>query len=220
MPLRGAEKMLDHVYGWTDPQAERRGSLRYRCPGCGEVLPGQHIFTTTLSRGRHFRGRYQPQLGQHPKRVENTDVVRDEACLVEFEDVDAVDLEVFTRRRHTHKSAPVRARGFQKDDKLFAVRDHKLNREMQIGKGFEEGSKHSSESLVAVCCTLWHSVVLLVDAIGRKVALAKVHPSGNEQLGGFYLVEAADLDAALKIAKEVPLVGNGAIEIRPLLGAD
>lgn len=42
----------------------------------------------------------------------------------------------------------------------------------------------------------------------------------REQLGGFYLIEAADLDAALEIAKEVPLVGNGAIEIRPLLGAD
>lgn len=42
----------------------------------------------------------------------------------------------------------------------------------------------------------------------------------REQLGGFYLIEAADLDAALEIAKEVPLAGNGAIEIRPLLGAD
>lgn len=42
----------------------------------------------------------------------------------------------------------------------------------------------------------------------------------REQLGGFYLIEAADLDAALEIAKGVPLAGNGAIEIRPLLGAD
>lgn len=42
----------------------------------------------------------------------------------------------------------------------------------------------------------------------------------REQLGGFYLIEAANLDAALAIAREVPLAGNGAIEIRPLLGAD
>ena len=42
----------------------------------------------------------------------------------------------------------------------------------------------------------------------------------REQLAGFYLIEAADLDAALEVAKGVPLAGNGAIEIRPLLGAD
>ena len=40
----------------------------------------------------------------------------------------------------------------------------------------------------------------------------------KEQLGGFYLIEAADLDAAIAIAKKVPLVRDGAVEIRPLLG--
>jgi hypothetical protein len=40
----------------------------------------------------------------------------------------------------------------------------------------------------------------------------------KEQLGGFYLIEAPDLDAALAIAKKVPLLENGAIEVRPLLG--
>ena len=42
----------------------------------------------------------------------------------------------------------------------------------------------------------------------------------REQLGGFYLIEASDLDAAIAIAKGVPLAGDGAIEIRPILGAD
>ena len=40
----------------------------------------------------------------------------------------------------------------------------------------------------------------------------------KEQLGGFYLIEAPDLDAALAIAKKVPLLEDGAIEVRPLLG--
>ncbi len=40
----------------------------------------------------------------------------------------------------------------------------------------------------------------------------------REQLGGFYLIDAPDLDAAIAIARQVPLAGNGAIEIRPLLG--
>src|SRR5438105_2179776 len=40
----------------------------------------------------------------------------------------------------------------------------------------------------------------------------------KEQLGGFYIVEVPDLDAAIAVAKKVPLVADGAVEIRPLLG--
>ena len=40
----------------------------------------------------------------------------------------------------------------------------------------------------------------------------------KEQLGGFYLIEAPDLDAALEIARKVPLAADGAIEVRPVLG--
>jgi hypothetical protein len=40
----------------------------------------------------------------------------------------------------------------------------------------------------------------------------------KEQLGGFYLIEAEDLDSAIAVAKRVPLLEDGAIEVRPLLG--
>lgn len=40
----------------------------------------------------------------------------------------------------------------------------------------------------------------------------------KEQLGGFYIVDAADLDEAISIAKRVPLLQDGSIEVRPLLG--
>ena len=40
----------------------------------------------------------------------------------------------------------------------------------------------------------------------------------REQLGGFYLVDAPDLDAAIEIAKKIPLYRDGAIEIRAVLG--
>lgn len=39
----------------------------------------------------------------------------------------------------------------------------------------------------------------------------------KEQLGGYYLIEAPDLDAAIALAKKVPLGRDGAIEIRPLI---
>lgn len=39
----------------------------------------------------------------------------------------------------------------------------------------------------------------------------------KEQLGGFYVVDAPDLDAAIAIARRVPLYRDGAVEIRPLM---
>ena len=38
----------------------------------------------------------------------------------------------------------------------------------------------------------------------------------KEQVGGFYLIEADDLDQAIEWAKKVPLSG-GAIEVRPVM---
>ena len=38
----------------------------------------------------------------------------------------------------------------------------------------------------------------------------------REQLGGYYMVEAADLDAAIAWAKKIPGGPNRAIEVRPV----
>ena len=39
----------------------------------------------------------------------------------------------------------------------------------------------------------------------------------REQLGGYYLVEAKDLDTALAIAARIPGAATGAIEVRPIM---
>ena len=39
----------------------------------------------------------------------------------------------------------------------------------------------------------------------------------REQLGGYYLIEARDLDEALQIAARVPSARTGSIEVRPLV---
>jgi hypothetical protein len=38
----------------------------------------------------------------------------------------------------------------------------------------------------------------------------------KEQLGGFYIVEAADLDEAIEIAARIPSAPFGSIEVRPV----
>ena len=39
----------------------------------------------------------------------------------------------------------------------------------------------------------------------------------REQLGGYYLVEAKDLDAAIAIAARIPGARDGSIEVRPIM---
>ena len=42
----------------------------------------------------------------------------------------------------------------------------------------------------------------------------------REQLAGYYLVEAKDLDSALAIAARIPGAKNGSIEVRPVMVYD
>jgi hypothetical protein len=42
-------------------------------------------------------------------------------------------------------------------------------------------------------------------------------PETREQLGGYYLIDVSDLDAALAWAKQVPVAEGGGVEVRPIM---
>jgi hypothetical protein len=54
---------------------------------------------------------------------------------------------------------------------------------------------------------------------GRKAVHDGPFAETKEQLGGYYLIDVPDLDAAIAIAKELPVLQDGSVEIRPLLGS-
>ena len=51
---------------------------------------------------------------------------------------------------------------------------------------------------------------------GKTQVLDGPYAETKEQLGGYYLIEAADLDAALSWAERCPGAAVGSIEIRPV----
>ncbi|MEG3143331.1 YciI family protein [Sphingomonas sp. RT2P30] len=55
---------------------------------------------------------------------------------------------------------------------------------------------------------------------GDKIVHDGPFAETREQLGGYYLIEADDLDDAIAIARRIPILAEGAVEIRPLLGQD
>jgi hypothetical protein len=52
---------------------------------------------------------------------------------------------------------------------------------------------------------------------GKRLVTDGPFAETREQLGGYYLVEAADLDEAMGIAERIPVARLGTIEIRPVL---
>jgi hypothetical protein len=58
------------------------------------------------------------------------------------------------------------------------------------------------------------TTVRLVD--GKSQVLDGPFVDSKEQLGGYYLIEAPDLDTALAWAARCPGAGHGTIEVRPV----
>ena len=78
-----------------------------------------------------------------------------------------------------------------------------------------------------------------IDLAGHYLAAAPLHPTSmatsvrvregrrfvtdgpfaetREQLGGYFLIDAGDLDAAIAIAARIPMARRGTVEIRPVI---
>jgi hypothetical protein len=55
---------------------------------------------------------------------------------------------------------------------------------------------------------------------GKPVVTDGPFAETREQLGGFYLIEAKDLDEAIRIAAKIPPASRGTVEIRPVMEID
>ena len=59
------------------------------------------------------------------------------------------------------------------------------------------------------------TVVRLRD--GKREIHDGPYADSHEQLGGYFIIEAADLDEALQWAARNPAASSGAVEVRPIL---
>jgi hypothetical protein len=101
------------------------------------------------------------------------------------------------------------------DEKVWAARDEDERRELGAAHGrfatmlaSRDAMRGGKElALASAATTLRHE--------GDDVSVTDgPFAETTEVLGGFYLIEAADLDAAIALAKELP---EGVVEIRPIV---
>jgi hypothetical protein len=52
---------------------------------------------------------------------------------------------------------------------------------------------------------------------GKRLVTDGPFAETHEQLGGYFLIEARDLDAAIGIAARIPAARKGTVEVRPVL---
>ncbi|HEV3342320.1 MAG TPA: YciI family protein [Pirellulales bacterium] len=52
---------------------------------------------------------------------------------------------------------------------------------------------------------------------GRRLVTDGPFAETREQLGGYYVVNASDLDEAIGIAERIPVATKGTIEVRPIM---
>ncbi|HEY5283651.1 MAG TPA: YciI family protein [Polyangia bacterium] len=52
---------------------------------------------------------------------------------------------------------------------------------------------------------------------GKRLTTDGPFAEVKEQLGGFYLIDAADLDEAITVAARIPAARFGSIEVRPIM---
>lgn len=63
------------------------------------------------------------------------------------------------------------------------------------------------------------ATVVREDAAGGHLVTDGAYAETKEALGGYYIIEVSDLDAALAVAKRLPYfgrTGDAAVEVRPL----
>ena len=97
-----------------------------------------------------------------------------------------------------------------------AVPEDLMGAEMEAYNAFTAHLRRRGAMLAgdALLPTSSATTVRVVD--GRTVTTDGPFAETKEQLGGFYVVEAADLDEAIAYAAMIPGATHGSIEVRPI----
>ena len=92
-------------------------------------------------------------------------------------------------------------------------REHCYVESAQLARDLSTGGKYLAASPLHPTATATSVQV----RNGKRLITDGPFAETREQLGGFYLIDARDLDEAMSIAERIPVAKVGTIEIRPVL---
>jgi hypothetical protein len=105
---------------------------------------------------------------------------------------------------------------YDEEKKLAAMSKGELDGIMSEYRAFGEGIRKSGHYLGGHQLAPVQAASTVRVRHGKMSATDGPYAETKEQLGGYFLIEAMDLNEALQIASRIPSARFGSIEVRPL----
>jgi hypothetical protein len=83
---------------------------------------------------------------------------------------------------------------------------------------YDEELRRSGHYIVSHALQPVRAATTLRVRNGRLATTDGPFAETKEQLGGFILIDATDLNEAIQVASKIPLAKRGSIEVRPVVG--
>src|SRR5918993_3829286 len=131
----------------------------------------------------------------------------------------ADDYLVFTRFSSLFEEAVMKYLCLIYDEEKSVAGMSKAEGDAFMGEyfAFTDGIKKSGHYLGGEALQPVHTATTVRVRNGKMTTTDGPFAETKEQLGGFYMIEARDLNEALQVAAKIPSVRTGSIEIRPVV---
>ena len=106
---------------------------------------------------------------------------------------------------------------YDEEKKLNALSKSELDALMASFGQFTEEVKRSGHHLAGEALHPVHTATTVRVRNGQISTTDGPFAETKEQLGGFYMIEARDLNEAIQIASRIPTAKLGSIEVRPIV---
>ena len=104
---------------------------------------------------------------------------------------------------------------YEDEKRWTSLKEDAMNAELGEYYAFGEEFKGAIKTGEALQPTSTATTVRVRD--GKRLTTDGPFAETKEQLGGFYLVDAKDLDEAILMASKIPGARFGSVEVRPVL---
>jgi hypothetical protein len=105
---------------------------------------------------------------------------------------------------------------YDDEKKMAALAKGDVDALMREYWAFDESIRKSGHHLAGEALKPVQTATTLRVRNGRLSTTDGPFAETKEQLGGFYLIEARDLNDAIQVAQRIPSVRTGSIEVRPV----
>jgi len=106
---------------------------------------------------------------------------------------------------------------YQEEKQLGSLSQRELDQLVEESLAVDEELKRSGHSLASDALQPVATATTVRVRNGKVSTTDGPFAETKEQLGGFYLVEATDLNDAIQVAARIPGARIGSIEVRPIL---